>query len=160
MSEEEYVVEKIIGKRTRGNTVEYKIKWEGYSEEECTWEPFKNLKHLEDMIEEYERIESIKSNIKNKETTKPENKEKPTIQAIKPEHECERRESIDADMVPEKVLTVKEFNAKLYALVEWSESSDGTLPDSCFVPSDLLTDTHPKVLIAFYETKIKFVKKK
>jgi hypothetical protein len=75
-----------------------------------------------------------------------------------PDHEI--RELIDSDMIPNKVLTVKEFNGKLYALVDWAESSDGTMIEQCYVPSDLMTDCYPKVLIAFYETKIKFVKKK
>ncbi len=56
MSEEEYVVEKIVDKRTLKNgIVEYKVKWEGYSEEECTWEPLSNLEHLSEMIEEFEK---------------------------------------------------------------------------------------------------------
>jgi hypothetical protein len=76
---------------------------------------------------------------------------------IKPDHEM--REIIEFDWEPLKVTTVKEYNNKLYALVQWNESSDGTTPDDCYVPSDVLTDYFPKVLISFYETKIKFVKK-
>ncbi len=63
-------------------------------------------------------------------------------------------------MIPEKVLTVREIKGTLFALVQWFESSDGTIYEKCYVPSDLLTDLYPKTLIAFYETKIKFVKKK
>lgn len=40
---EVYRVEKILEKRTRNRKVEYKVKWEGYSEAECTWEPAKNI---------------------------------------------------------------------------------------------------------------------
>jgi hypothetical protein len=59
MSEEEYVVEKIVGKRISDDQIEYRVKWEGYSEEENTWEPYESLKHLTDMIEEYERQEEL-----------------------------------------------------------------------------------------------------
>uniref|UniRef100_A0A0N5CBY9 Chromo domain-containing protein n=1 Tax=Strongyloides papillosus TaxID=174720 RepID=A0A0N5CBY9_STREA len=42
-TETEYVVEKIIDiKITAGKTM-YKVKWEGYSMNECTWEPESNL---------------------------------------------------------------------------------------------------------------------
>jgi hypothetical protein len=158
MSEEQYIVEKITGKRLRGSIIEYKVKWEGYTEEECTWEPYKNLRHLVDMIEEYDRLEAIK--LRKKNMIKPEIKENPIQKNKSYKDEFETKESFDPEMIPAKVLTVKEMNYKLYALVEWSESSDGTIPESCLVPSELLTDTYPKVLIAFYETKIKFVKKK
>jgi hypothetical protein len=61
MSEEEYVVEKIVGKRYKGDTIEYRVKWEGYSEEENTWEPCESLNHLKEMIEDFEREESLKT---------------------------------------------------------------------------------------------------
>jgi hypothetical protein len=62
-------------------------------------------------------------------------------------------------MIPKKVSTMKEVEGRLYALIEWTESSDGLAIEPCYVLSDMLTDGYPKVLIAFYETKIKFVKK-
>ena len=31
-----YVVEKVIGVRTKGGEREYKVKWKGYSKKECT----------------------------------------------------------------------------------------------------------------------------
>lgn len=61
-SESEYVVERIIGKRTRRGVVEYKIKWKGYSEAESTWEPKENC-DCEDIIKVYER------SISNKDST-------------------------------------------------------------------------------------------
>ena len=49
----EYEVEKIVNKRIRNGKVEYKIKWAGYSMDECTWEPLKNLENITKMIENY-----------------------------------------------------------------------------------------------------------
>ncbi len=49
----EYEVEKIVNKRIRNGKVEYKIKWAGYSMDECTWEPLKNLENIAKMIENY-----------------------------------------------------------------------------------------------------------
>jgi len=41
--DEEYEVEKILGKRKRQGGVEYLIKWAGYDNSQNTWEPEENL---------------------------------------------------------------------------------------------------------------------
>ena len=52
--EEEYSVEKILDKRTnQAGKVEYLLKWKGYSEDESTWEPKKNL-YCIDLIKKFE----------------------------------------------------------------------------------------------------------
>ena len=52
---DEYEVEKIVDKRVKNGKVEYKIKWAGYSMDECTWEPLKNLENITKMIENYNK---------------------------------------------------------------------------------------------------------
>jgi len=37
--DDEYVVEKLLGKRGKGGVVEYKVKWQGFPSTEATWEP-------------------------------------------------------------------------------------------------------------------------
>jgi hypothetical protein len=160
MSQDEYVVEKIVGKRILDNCIQYRVKWEGYSMEESTWEPYKNVKHLKDLIEEYEKLENIKQDIKQKDCAPRANTKNKASNGMKFDNGMEVREIIESDWVPQKVQTVREVDGKLYASVSWSESSDGTIPDDCWVPSEILSDVHPKVLISFYEAKIKFVKKK
>ncbi|XP_046390787.1 titin isoform X2 [Ischnura elegans] len=56
---EEYAVEKILAKRFnhRWKRHEYWIKWEGYSMNQNTWEPAKNLATCQDLLEEFERKE-------------------------------------------------------------------------------------------------------
>ena len=49
----EYEVEKIVDKRIKNGKIEYKIKWAGYSMNECTWEPLKNLENIRKMIEKF-----------------------------------------------------------------------------------------------------------
>lgn len=53
---EEFVVEKVIGKRTVAGGLQYKIKWKGYNNpEDDTWEPYANIKDsCKEAIEEFE----------------------------------------------------------------------------------------------------------
>ena len=46
---DEYLVEKIIGKRIKNGKIQYKIKWEGYPLSQSTWEPVSNLQNILDM---------------------------------------------------------------------------------------------------------------
>ena len=63
---DEYEVEKIVDKRIKNGKVEYKIKWVGYSMQECTWEPLKNLENIKKMIDDYnEKINQKESQKKN-----------------------------------------------------------------------------------------------
>ena len=40
---EEYAIEKILDKRVAGGGHDYLVKWEGYHEDNCTWESSENL---------------------------------------------------------------------------------------------------------------------
>jgi hypothetical protein len=51
----EYHVEKVVGRRKKGRSFEYLVKWFGYPDEENTWEPRKGLmKHASDAVHDYE----------------------------------------------------------------------------------------------------------
>lgn len=54
LQEEEYVVERIIDKRTVKGKIEYYLKWKGYNDNENTWEPKENL-DCPDLIEAFEK---------------------------------------------------------------------------------------------------------
>ncbi len=45
-----YAVESILPKRCKGKSWEYLVKWQGYSDFENTWEPFKHVRHLPDLL--------------------------------------------------------------------------------------------------------------
>jgi len=38
-----FTVEKILDKRREGRRIFYYVKWEGYGEDQATWEPLSNL---------------------------------------------------------------------------------------------------------------------
>uniref|UniRef100_A0A0K0F1F9 Chromo domain-containing protein n=1 Tax=Strongyloides venezuelensis TaxID=75913 RepID=A0A0K0F1F9_STRVS len=64
-TEREYVVEKIIDIKIISGKKMYKVKWEGYSMDECTWEPASNLPST--LIKEYnESIMSEKKSVVRK----------------------------------------------------------------------------------------------
>lgn len=54
-SEVDYIVEKILAFRRVQGIKLYLVKWAGYAEEQCTWEPLENLQGSKDMVEEFER---------------------------------------------------------------------------------------------------------
>ena len=56
ISENLYVVESIIGKKVENSKAFYKVKWQGYPFEECTWEKKSHLKYVSEMIEAFEKL--------------------------------------------------------------------------------------------------------
>jgi hypothetical protein len=159
MSENEYIVEKILDKRIEDGIVEYYIKWEGYDDIESTWEPMENLDNIQNLIAEFEaenRKKGTHSTHKASRVSKPQ-----AVAQIANELARSRlTEEFPDDQVPESISTVKADNDVMYAFVNWQAGSDGTSPESCFVKTSILADRYPKMLIAFYERKIRFVNKK
>lgn len=50
---DEYIVERIVAKRTREKTAEYLVNWAGYRPEEATWEPAAHIPAW--LLEEFEK---------------------------------------------------------------------------------------------------------
>lgn len=53
--QEEYTVERILDVRADSHTGRhlYYVKWQGYSDNESTWEPEENLERAEDLIQAF-----------------------------------------------------------------------------------------------------------
>lgn len=56
LEENEYVVERVTGRRLRSGRVQYKVRWKGYEDE--TWEPAANLVKAADAVKAYEQQQS------------------------------------------------------------------------------------------------------
>ena len=56
-----YVVERLLSKRTMDGTVQYLVKWKGYTTEQSTWEPRCNLSQPE----VWEMVQVFEASIKN-----------------------------------------------------------------------------------------------
>ncbi len=65
---EEFIVEKIVGKRIDKREAKYLVKWVGYPDSQNTWEPLQNLFNCQRLIETYEN--SLKDKKKYKKPTK------------------------------------------------------------------------------------------
>ena len=129
MSEGEYYnIEKIIGRRKINGKFEYKIKWEGYPMNQCTWEPMKNLESAKELVEEYNRSnpidlpqKSAKADHKKKDDTflnkkrkeiKDENEEKVEKEEIKEENEKKNQENLPNEKKVDEDIKINDDNIK------------------------------------------------
>jgi len=80
ISDDDYIVQKILACRRINGRLSYKVLWEGYNESDATWEPASNLNHLsgplrkEMKVRESELIMTEKSAAEEKRTKKVRNK--------------------------------------------------------------------------------------
>ena len=50
-----YIVEKIISRKKFGSQYKYYVKWEGFPDEQNTWEPLENLENVSYMVKEFNK---------------------------------------------------------------------------------------------------------
>ena len=183
MTQEYFNIEKILDRRKVNGRFEYLIKWEGYSENESTWEPIKNLKNAKPLLEEYDKAHSIhiESEQKKKESTsnnskkkkineEPPNTSKDNEEKSKSKNDIEvvgdnndenskiliyeNENSYNVDNSLASVATVKKQNGKLMAIVE--KIGENGQKIKTYIPTEELRKINPWILLQFYESKIKF----
>ncbi|XP_043947762.1 chromobox protein homolog hpl-1 [Drosophila biarmipes] len=49
-----FVIERFIGKRFLRGRPQYLAKWEGFTVQECTWEPLENLANCMSLVADFE----------------------------------------------------------------------------------------------------------
>lgn len=159
-------VEEILEKRIKNGRIEYFVKWVGLKISESTWEPEENLPNSKNLIKEYLSRETLTEEKYDKKHEKViENPAQNNNPAYQTRAELMKYEDIPiiydlSGDIPKKIRSVKKINEELHSLVEFEERSDGLMTEPCYVPSLILRKTNPKLLIEFYESKIKFVSKK
>jgi hypothetical protein len=70
--EEEWEVEKILGKRKARGKLEYHVRWLGWGEEYDSWVPSADMAHAPELIAEFDQTHS-KSPAKTRQSTRPKN---------------------------------------------------------------------------------------
>jgi hypothetical protein len=173
LSENEYYVEKILDKKIEDGEVRYLVKWENYPDEDSTWEPVENLSNSKHLIEDFDKNLLEKTLLKRKQGRPPKDKEtnNKEYSLAKKEKKIEKEfknlkiepevlESFGVN-VPIEVLSVKkDKNENIICLCRFEERNDGLPAENAYISSCILKDTFPKILLKFYESKIKFIEKK
>jgi len=55
LQSQDFEAEKILAKRTHRGKVQYRVKWVGWEDNECTWEPIENLANCEKPLEDFKK---------------------------------------------------------------------------------------------------------
>lgn len=109
LQEEEYVVEKIVGKRTVKGRIEYLLKWKGYNDDENTWEPKDNL-DCPDLIAEFERKEKERKEKGGSKQPTRKPVEKPKVKSKTTAKKRKRHE--DSDATDDEPVTLSDSDEK------------------------------------------------
>ncbi|CAK1549592.1 unnamed protein product [Leptosia nina] len=165
-SEEEYVVEKVLNKRTVKGKTQYLLKWKGYKEEESTWEPVDNL-DCEELIRVFE--ESRKEKEKPKKTEE-RSKKRPresseetsrksrgtSVSSVEENKDAKKEKKVekekygfDKGIKAEKIIGASDATGELMFLVKWVDSDEAEL-----VPAKIANVKCPQQVIAFYEERL------
>lgn len=179
VEEDVYQVESILDKRIKKGTIQYKIKWLGYGEADCTWENEANIIDRE-MIDAYEAERQ-----KNKRKKQPDIRKKPVKEDLKKKQsdekdkknnlsvtdetnligkktstdKTERVNTVDYQLDLGKSIDYVDFVFKndkdeLMGLVRYKDKKQGTLHVS------QLKAVAPLSLIDYYESKLVFSQSK
>lgn len=135
-NEVEFIVEKILDKRSQNGKVEYLLKWSGYSDQDNTWEPEENL-DCPSLIADYEaQLEVIPKVEKNNEAKK-------TFIT-----EDNRARGFDRGLEPDKIVGATDVTGELMFLMMWKNCQEADL-----VPAREVNIRCPQVVIDYYENK-------
>eukprot|EP01099_Mayorella_cantabrigiensis_P001840 TRINITY_DN1806_c0_g1_i2.p1 TRINITY_DN1806_c0_g1~~TRINITY_DN1806_c0_g1_i2.p1 ORF type:complete len:236 (+),score=75.14 TRINITY_DN1806_c0_g1_i2:48-755(+) len=160
LNDGEFIVEKILKKRIKGGKVEYLLKWEGYSEQESTWEREEDL-NCPELIQKYEDENKTAGQAKKRgrkpssgqtESTEQESEEVKSP-AKKPKRETNVKVSAEwpAGGIVEEIIGARKDGDQLHLFVKWKGKDERT-----FVLAQTCNKRIPQQVIAFYESRLKF----
>jgi hypothetical protein len=175
--EDYYVIEAILEKKKQKGVWKYKVKWEGYPMDQCTWEPRENLHNCKELLQQFEANLNTQKNSSKVLSTKPkvikEENESPIThensqqspsdnKIVESTEDIEMKApvlgSFDTD-VGDRIIQAKiidDVNIELNCLVCWKMRKDGTQADNAWISSNIVRKKDPELLLKFYEKKIVF----
>ncbi|XP_018616100.1 chromobox protein homolog 5 [Scleropages formosus] len=170
--EEEYVVEKVLDRRTVKGRVEYFLKWKGFSEKHNTWEPEKNLdcpELIAEFMKTYKKGGSnassgggrsastgssgaarSKDNAGTKRRNSAEEEEEGGSKTKKKkEEDILIARGFERGLEPEKIIGATDSCGDLMFLMKWKDSDEADL-----VLAKEANQKCPQIVIAFYEERL------
>lgn len=148
-AEDEFSVEKIQKKRIVKGKVEYFIKWEGYSEDDNTWEPEENLTCPEIIAAFEEKLKKEKSDDKPAEKKRKTDDDASSKKKTKKSEDDSRPKGFDRGLDPERIIGATDSSGELMFLMKWKGTDEADL-----VPSRQANVKCPQVVIGFYEERL------
>ena len=177
-----YSIEKILGRKRIKGKISYKIKWENYPMNQCTWEPLHHLKYAKDLVEKYDKSHPFrkdlcedgtkclkkllrkKRKIKNNSSLDKKSDETNENKTNTSERETHVNDKLDENDIKNngeyfvdksiiQVLAMKKINNNLMTAVEMFEDGKKVLG---FISAKDLRIKNPFALLDFYEERIKF----
>ncbi|XP_055747559.1 chromobox protein homolog 5-like [Salvelinus fontinalis] len=175
--EEEFIVEKVLDRRTVKGRVEFFLKWKGYSEKHNTWEPEKNL-GCPELIAGFMKTYKKPSSSSGATPSSGGSKSSAGSSGRSKEGSSKRRNSDDDDddddeegssnkpkrkkeddvliargfergLVPEKIIGATDSCGDLMFLMKWKDSDEADL-----VLAKEANHKCPQIVIAFYEERL------
>ncbi|XP_054155053.1 chromobox protein homolog 1-like [Oppia nitens] len=166
--EQEFAVEKVVEKRNVKGKIQYLIKWQGYGDEENTWEPVENL-DCDDLIEKFEEDRKAKAAKRSSSASAAAADSSPAAAAEKRTRRATpgrppKERSIEEDfedamkkprggfergLRPDRILGATDASGELMFLMKWLDSDEADL-----VPAKMANIKCPQVVIKFYEDRL------
>jgi len=145
---EEFVVDKILDKRTRNGKIEYYLSWKGFGPEENTWEPKENL-DCPELIKGFEdKIKLKKEQSKRKGSKLDEEEGEQPSKKLHPGEDLRPR-GFDRGLQAERIIGATDSSGELMFLVKWKGSDEADL-----VAARQANMKCPQVVIQFYEERL------
>ena len=142
---DEFIVDKILDKRSRNGKIEYYLSWKGFGPEENTWEPKENL-DCPDLIKGFEDKLKAKKDVKGKRTKGSD--DGPVAKKPHPAEDARPR-GFERGLQPERIIGATDTSGELMFLIKWKGSDEADL-----VAARQANSKCPQVVIQFYEERL------
>lgn len=163
--DEEYVVERIVDKKTEKGKTFYLLKWKGYEEDQNTWEPETNL-GCPALIAEFEaklkakhaatsasakwsKPEESVSKKKRSDSTKNGSSSGIVNQDMIESNEVSMNRGFERGLIPDRIIGATDASGELMFLMKWKNTDEADL-----VLAKTANAKCPQVVIQFYEERL------